>query len=215
MAYPSATLDDYRAECRRYVHDAADLYWSSADKTAYINRAIQQRDFDTGANRTLVTASLTINQAAYTLSTIVSNTRVFDVVGINLIYGSTRIVLEQRSFTDLNAQYRPWTTTASRPVAWAKYNSTTIYFGPTPGVAYSTEWDCCQVSADLSSGTDADVLTGIYTNPVAWYACYLCKTNERQYEEASWFLEQYQMRIAACQGARAGLLPSAYPVNVR
>ena len=209
MAYPSATLDDYRAECRRLSHDSADLYWSSVDKTAYINRAIQQRDTDTGANRSLISLTLVVGTHTYSYTTL-GNTRVLDIIGINLIFGSTRIVLEQRSFTMLNAQFRPWTGSRWMPQAWAKYGGTQVVFGPTPGVAYVTEWDCSLTSAALSGGSDSDVMTGIYTIPVPFYAVYLQKINERMYEEAQFFLDSYYQRIAACQGARAGLLPSAY-----
>ena len=209
MAYPSATLDDYRAECRRLSHDANDLYWSATDKLAYINRAIQQRDTDTGANRVLISLTLVVGTHTYSYTSL-ANTRVLDIIGINLIFGSTRVVLQQRSFTMLNAQFRPWTVQQWTPLAWAKYGSTQFVFGPTPGVAYVTEVDCSVVSAELAGGSDPDVLTGIYTIPVPFYAVYLQKINERQYEEAQWFLDAYYQRIAACQGARAGLLPSAY-----
>jgi len=212
VAYPSATLGDYKTELRTLVHDPGDVYWTVTQKEAAINRAIQQRDVDTAANREIIELTLDEDEDTYTLTDL-GNDRVFDVVGINLLVGSTRVVLGNVSYTQLNARYRPFTGAQSLPVAWAKYNPTTIIFGPKPGVAYDTEWDCCLTSENLEGDDDTDVLIGKYTVPVPFYAAYLLKFNERQYAEADVFLDAYYKRIATCQGGRAGLLPTAYPTS--
>lgn len=207
--FPQQDLGDYLAEVRRLLHDPSDVYWSAVDKTANINKAIKMRDVHTAANRTPITLALTAGTDSYTLTDL-ANARVFDVISIVLTYGSRRIVLDQMSFTKLTAGPRCWTANRSLPVAWAKYNQQTVYLAPAPSIAYSTSWDCCVTSADLAASTDVDTLTGIFTVPVPYWAAYLCKQNERQYEEADWFRDQYYTHIATCQGARAGMLPTAY-----
>lgn len=207
--FPQQDLSDYLAEVRRLVHDPNDVYWSQADKTANINKAIKMRDVHTGANRTIISLTLTAGTDTYTLSTL-GNARVFDVVGINLIYGGQRIVLGQKSYTKLNTLERTFTTSRNRPGAWCKYNTTTVILGPIPSIAFVTEWDCCVTMADLSSGTDVDTLTGIFTVPVPYWAAYLCKQNSDEPERATWFCDEYYKHIATCQGARSGMMPNAY-----
>lgn len=205
-----ASMSDHLATLNRYLHDSANRYFSETDKTAYLNQGIKQRDMVTGGNRTLVSLVLTAGVDTYTFSTL-GNTRVFDVVGINLLYNGLRLVLDQRSFTKLNAEVRVYSPVWQyAPMAWARYGPATVVFGPAPSIAYTTEWDCCQVSADLTLSDD-DPLPYPYSEIVPYYAAYLAKLNERQYEEARGFWEQYRQMVNAALSSRAGMLPSAYP----
>lgn len=207
MANP--TLNDYLTDVRDLLHDPADVYWSSPQKTRYINRAREQRDRDTANNRTVLTLTLTVGQELYSLTDL-GDTTVFDVIGIALRYNGTRILLYQRSFTELTAEWRAFISSQWTPWAMTRYNSSTFYLSPKPATAYVTEWDCARISAALSGGTDTDTMGGPFANPVAFYAAYLAKYNERQYAEGQAFLNDYYREIKGCQGARAGMLPSAY-----
>lgn len=209
------TLNDYITQVQVLTHDPNNRYSSAELKRQAVNLGIQQRDQDTGANRLLFPFTLTAGTDTYTLSDLVAAgqtaaARAFDIVGINLLYNSVRFVMGNLSFTRLNAGVRFYVNSTNLPIAWTKYNPSTVIFGPKPGTAYSTEWDCSVSSADLVNPTDADVLVGTYAGPVPFYAAFWCKQNERQPQEADNFLKEYYRKITICQGARAGMLPSAY-----
>lgn len=206
-----ATLADLLNATRRLLHDPNDLTWSTADKTAYVNQAIKRRDLDTGANRSLFTVALTIGQDTYSIATATGNSRVFDIVAINLLYQNIRYVMGATAFTDLNLGPRAWNPALRwAPFAWARYGSGTIYLAPAPGIVYSTEWDCCLYSADLVALTDADVLPYPFFEPVPFYAAYLAKLNERQMDEAADFLSAYDQQLQVCLNSRTGLVPDQY-----
>lgn len=208
----NATLGDHLAEVRRLLHDPSDRMWSATDKVANINRAIRRRDADTGGNRILIPYTLVLDQDVYTLS-LLGNDNVIDVVGIFLITGGARRLMDNYSFTMLTTYWRTWTLATAEPIAWAKYNPTTIYVGPKPGMAYETEWDCCQENGtDLSLMTDQDPLPYPFTEPVPYYAAYLCKMNQRQFPEATTFKEQYFEALRTIEAGKAGMLPSGYPI---
>jgi len=218
--YPSvsgggtATLADYLAELRRLLHDENDNFWSAADKTAYINAGIQRRDLDSGQNRVLISKTLTAGTALYNFSDL-SNDAVFDVIGIAVINGSTRIQLNQYSYSELSVAARAWTTYQSLPRAFARYGPSQVYLAPIPVSAYVSEWDCCVYSDPLVAPTDVDPLPFPYVKPVAYYAAYEAKLYERAFDEAEGFLAQYQQQLQVALTARVGTVPSLYSGVVR
>lgn len=203
----SATLTSYLAELRRLLHDPNDVYWSVTDKTANLNTAMQQRDRDTSGNRVLISKTLTIGTSTYNFSTL-SNVQVFDVVNIFLIYSGTRVRLSPMAMSLLNETYRRWTAYQSIPEAWARYGPSEVVIGPTPSLAYSTEWDCCVYSSPLVNPTDGDPLPYPYTDPVPYYAAYLCKLNERQIDEAEAFRDLYRARVVNIPDTRTAMVPA-------
>ena len=70
--------------------------WPEADKIVYINKGLQRRDVDTGANRQLLTVALTANVDTYSFGD-TGQAQVYDVVAINLIYGNLRLVLDRNA----------------------------------------------------------------------------------------------------------------------
>lgn len=208
-----ATLATYLAQVRRLLHDPNDTLWSEADKTAYINEGLKQRDLDSGGQRSILSVTLTAGDDTYLFSdAAVGNTSIFDVVAINLIYNGLRVVLDMMPKTQLDATYRVFQSTyRDRPAAWCRFGSQGVIFGPVPALAYVTEWDCVVFSADLVASTDADQLPYPYTQPVPYYAAYLAKINEQQQDEAQLHLEKYQYYVNAINAVRTGMVPSMYP----
>lgn len=221
MVAPSpVTLSDYLTELRDLLHDASDQYWSEAFKIRKINRAIQQRDLDTGGIRRLGTFTLTTNQTTYTftdLSTAFTSptANIFDVVSITLLYNGFRILLDTYSYTELVSVpgYLAYTSTYDRPAAWSRYGDQSVIIAPAPSTTYQIEIDALVYSSPalLAATTDADILAFPYTEPVPWYAAFLCKQNERQYDEAEFFKGEYERAITQINAARTGMTPSMYP----
>jgi len=300
-----STLQDYLDELRRLLHDENDQYWSIGTKTSNINRALQRRDVDTGANRILVPFVFTIGKDTYSFNdlnslgplpyapilttrgrkgadwltslavtceratnfdvafavppptppgppeagsslqwsvpliaatgvvapvtstesaafsgsvmpvtarlTTVDPPRIFDVVGINLIYISNRVVLLNMSFTKLNVLKRPWVPYQAITEGWARYGTSQVVFGPQPSLNYLTEWDVCVYSPQMAVPTDIDPVPFPYTlRLVPTYAAYLCKQNERQMDEAQMFLADYMREADVARNQRVGMLPNAY-----
>src|SRR5438128_2683384 len=147
---PLLSLSDYLTDLRTLLHDPNDVFWPVATKTRAINLAIQRRDLDTGANRQLVTYTLTVGVDTYTFPQIgVAN--VFDVVGINLIFVSNRAILANTSFRRLNKLYRPWTPYQGVCEGWARYGPNTIVFGPTPPSPTQPSGTCASTRHRTSS----------------------------------------------------------------
>lgn len=209
------TLGSYLDELNDVLHATATgtSYWTTAQKIKYINRAIAHRDLETGANRVVQPVTLVIGQDTYEFS-VLGNPSVFDVVSINLLYNTQRLVLDQCSWTDLNALPRSWTLYREVPRAFARYGQTKVVFAPAPWLAYETEWDTCVVTGPLVNVGDVDTQPYPYTLPVVYYAAYLAKLNERQYAEADIFLKLYRGEMSSAQDSRVGMVPSAYPSSL-
>src|SRR5438132_12820180 len=210
-------LSDYRATLRRYLHDASDTLFSLADKDAFINEGLQQRDLDTGGNRSILTFSMVAGTDTYTLTTI-GNANVFDVIGMTIIITGNRYPLMNMTLSALNANgLRLFTATTDIPYAWTRYGNSQIIVAPIPSQAFSSEADVLLYSAAtlLVNPGDADPLPFPYTYPVCFYAAYLAKVNERQYDEAEMFLNRYQQTVVNINAARTGSVPSMLPSAFR
>lgn len=220
VAPSSVTLSDYLGSMRRLLHDPNDVFWSLADKTLYINEALQQRDIDTGGQRligtfTLVVGTTTYSFTALSAATGFTNGNIFDIVGITLLYNGYRILLDERPYSELIAPtgYLAYQNTTNYVMAWARYGSQSIIIAPSPSVAWDIEIDATIYSTPtaLAALTDADAVQFPYTYPVPLYACYLAKQNERQFDEAGFFKDRYDEAVNKIMAARTGISPSLYP----
>lgn len=137
--------------------------------------------------------------------------RVFDIVSMNLLYNNVRVVMGAFSLTELNASVRQYMPPLSwAPVRWARYGPFGIIVAPAPSTPYQTEWDCCTISAPLVNDADCDLLPYPYTTPVCYYAAYKAKLNERQFDEADAFFQQYSMQVQTASNQRIGMVPNMY-----
>lgn len=205
-----STLGQYLDKLRLLLHDTTDQIWPEIVKVDFINEAMRQRDTDCQINRVLQSFTLEAARSTYEFSEL-DNPDIFDVTSIALIYGSTRYILNQASYVMLTRDTRQWTQYRGLTQAWAKYGAKSVVFGPTPSLAYVTEWDCSTVSTPLAESDDLDPMPYPYTTPVPYFAAYWAKMNERRYPDADRFLMLYQQKINNVIGARTGLMPSVYP----
>jgi len=218
MAFPTVALSDYLQMTADLLHvSSADSYgyWWQAKLTRFINKGMQRRDLLTGGVRALVTVTLTVGIDAYTFTNTAGLENAFDVNSITLIYGNQRVLLGQVAFTELTRDQRTWTNWQSVPIKWAKLNPYTVYVGPAPSQAYSTIWDVSSYTTPLAALTDTDPLPYPYTEPIPYWAARLAKIDERQYEEANAFEEQFAMFISDAINAKTGMVPNYYNVQPR
>lgn len=204
-----ATLASYLADLRRLLHDANAVYWSDADLTAFLNRAMQQRDWDTGENRSTQSITLVVGQNTYNYNDTVGppafTANTIDVLGIVILVGNARAQLAQLSYTELGSQVQTFSTFQSIPVAFSKKGAATIVVAPTPQQAYVTEWDTMLVSTPLVLAADPDPLPYPWTDPVPFLAAHFARLELQQYDEADKYLQLYQQRITWVMGGTRGM----------
>jgi hypothetical protein len=214
-----ATLTDYLLDVRRLLHDANATYWSDADLTSFVNRAVKQRDRDTAMNRTLISFPLVSGTNNYTIGAVATSgtiifgiTRnVYDVASIVLIYGNMKYLLDQQAYSTLASLYQAYQNHTNPPSGWTKYGAGVIVFAPIPNQNYVTEWDMLCVADDLVAPTDPDPLPYPWTDPVPFLAAHWAKVELQQNEEADRFLALYtQRKDEVMATARGMMVPSHY-----
>lgn len=209
MATQTETLSSYLTKLRRLLHDAQDVYWSSAAKTAYINQGLQQRDRDSGMLRARGFVNLTQGTSSYLLTLVHSQT--IDVLGIGVYQGNQRLQLSQVAYTDLQLTYQSVLSYTQWPVAYAKYGHSSLIFAPSPNQNYLSEWDCLLVSNELVNSADQDPLPYPWTDPVPYMAAHFANLELGKMEEADRFLKIYQERLnGVMAGARGMQVTSPY-----
>lgn len=205
------TLTVYLLAVRRLLHDATGNIWTDAQLTDYINEGRNRVVGDTGCNRQLQKFSTTATQEVYSFSALPFGISTIDVLNVTLIWGNTRIVLDYKAFTAINAQLRAWMKFQSRPMVWSQYGQGSFFVAPIPDQIYQMEIDTVVLPGILVNPTDVDILVYPYTLPVAYYAAYLAKMNEQNSNEAKMFNDLYveNLRIAL-RSTMTRRIPSVY-----
>jgi len=216
------TLAGYLAETRAYLHDALGTYTSDADLTTFINKAMQQRDRDTGQNRSLFQFTLSAGTMNYDITTIASTATLLvgssrnaiDAFGIVLFFGNVRYQMAERTYTQTGSFYQPYQGYQDIPCVYAKYGATQVILGPVPNQNFTTQWDMVVVSNPLVNPTDQDPLPYPWTDPVPFKAAEFAKQQLQQYDEAQQYRQQYMARLAEVTGgARGRFLADPYHVT--
>ena len=190
-------LSDYITECRRLLHDANGNFYTDSELTDYINAARQRLVRDTGCLRSLQSSSVTQGQEVISAASLPGGTNTLDVIGINLIWGNTRVYLAYMSWTEFNAKLRYWQNFQGRPVAFSMYGQSSIYLGPVPDQTYSIELDTIVMPAALTQASPTETIPEPYTQPVAFYACHKAKYKEQAYGESEIFKQEYTNQVRA------------------
>ena len=207
------SLANYLDCVRDLLHDPEDVYWTAAQKTSYINQGLQKRDRETGQNRVLISFTTTIGTDTYTFTDL-GNENVFDLIGMYLIYGNLRVPMGSGSLSELNERlrwYRPAFQMA--PVGFSRYGPAQFIVAPAPASAYVLELDCAQITPKdyLVSLTDTDPLPAPFDAPVCYWAARMAKYNERAYDEAREFEQNFNdevNRLDANKVGTVGIIPS-------
>lgn len=208
------TLAQYLTETRRLLHDATGNYWSDSELTDYINDARNQVVGDTGCNRILQATTFLQGQEVYPYSVYPQGASTIDILNVTLLWGNSRIVLGQMSFSEFNPKFRTYQNLQSRPVVFAKFGQSSLYIGPIPDQTYQVELDTVCLPAALVNVTDADTLVFPYSSPVAYYAAHKAKYKEQSYVESQTFHQEYVMKCkAALVQTLTRSIPSLYTVT--
>jgi hypothetical protein len=217
------TLSNYLTEVRQLLRDEQASLYTDVDLTAFINRAIRQRDLDLGLNRVLYRFTLTASTFQYSFGTVTSG-------GTLLTGSSTALVNDVRSIIILplggstssiryplgrwpysKLAYLLSTSYPTYPAKYALYGATTVFLGPPPAGAYVSEWDFIAYSVDLVNSTDSDTQPYPYSEPVAYQAAATAKTSVQRFDEADKFREIYAEKLNRVRArSRAMSIPQPF-----
>lgn len=134
-----------------------------------------------------------------------------DIINFTVIWGSQRCLLQGAAWTELNAVGRLWTQYKYRPGMWSPY-SNGAYVAPIPDQQYQVELDTVILPTALSGATTGPmVLPAIEAVP--YWAAYLAKLNEKQYDEAQAFKQLYFQQINWANNIYTARMQSVYSGN--
>ena len=205
------TLAQYRTATLRELRDAQMQYFDSlTDLDAWINEAVRWRDLWSGGSRAYEAAvPLTTGVDQYSLATLFPNDTVLDIVNLWLLWGNNRIPLSEGSLGEVTARTRPLVNYQNVPAMFCRYGASSLFIATAPSGQYSADFDVATLSGTLVAAGDTDPLPYPYTQPIAKYAAYLAKQNQRRFDEADIFYNEAVRALHDIEGARVGMLPTA------
>lgn len=223
------TLATYLASTRRHLKDASAAYWTDTNLAAYINEGTKKVAVDAGHLRYVITSQVVANQRDYPITFPTPLPTVAGSVGFAAIIGfydiwviatggpvGTRMRLRNPSWQEIQAFTNQWTSAIGIPEAWAKLGAAQISLGPTPALNYFLEFGCKLIPAPLVATTDADPSPYPFTEPVPYYAAYLAKIEQQEYNEAKNFYNAdppyglYQQRLLEAIASTPDVIPDIY-----
>jgi hypothetical protein len=121
----------------------------------------------------------------------------YDVVGINLYWGNSRIPMRYLPWSDFTAQLRYWQNYVGRPICFSIYGQNQFYIAPVPDQSYYIEVDTniLPQALSLTNPNVTDQIIDPYSTSVQYYAAYKAKFYEQSYGEAEIFKQQYDKHI--------------------
>lgn len=142
------------------------------------------------------------------------NVNTYDVLAVNLYWGTERYSLGWLPFRKFTTIYRPFTAASyqRQPACWAVYGDNTIFVGPTPDQSYAVEFDTLILPTPYAVGdyVTVDPIPAMSQDPIKFYAAYLAKNNAQSYGEAEQFLQQYRRRLLEVTSVYTGRIPDPY-----
>lgn len=148
------------------------------------------------------------------INTGVVNVNTYDILGVNVIWGSERYALLWQPFTSFSARLRLWLSTAyqRQPVMWSVYGNTQFYVGPPPDQSYAIEIDSVILPTALADYVTNDPIPVVMQDPIKFYSAYLAKLNMQAFGEAEMLLQTYSRRVRECSAAYTRRVPNPYEV---
>lgn len=211
-------LSTYITQVRRLLHDLNGQYWSDTELTDYVNEARNRVCKDSRCLRQQITNFVTLTQgteqynlASLPLPAALTGYTIIDVMGINILWGSTRIKLAYLPWTRFDVQFRYWTNMQSRPVCFSRLGALSVFVGPQPDTSYQSDWDVSLIPPALVSNTTPEPIPEPFTTPVKFYAAYLAKFREQAIGEADLFKKMYSEKLKQEASAFMGrIIPDPY-----
>jgi hypothetical protein len=201
-------------QVRRLLHDANSQFYTDADLNDYVNEARLNVCRDTGCFRQLIPVTFTANQEVYPFSLLNASGQAIDIWGISVIFGQTRYKLLKKSFTELDAQIRPYTAYVGMPVAFAMYGENSWFLAPNPDQDYAAEVDAVMYPGDLTDDSTLDTIPLTFQSAVKWSAASLAKEYSEDQAESDRFRARYGLELKTLRASTAlRVIHNAYQVG--
>lgn len=138
----------------------------------------------------------------------------YDVLAVNVFWGTERYSLQWAAFRLFSAWYRPFQAFAyqRQPGWWSTYGDNSIYIAPVPDQTYQVEFDTVILPTNFAVGdtTTPEQLPALVQDCVPFYAAYLAKRNAKNFGESESFLQDYRRKVLEARGAYVGRIPDVY-----
>ncbi len=211
-------LTAYTTQVQRLLHDPNFQFYQQNELTDYINEARNRVCKDSRCLRTYVPSAFTATQGVeqYLFTNIsppvsLTGYTLIDIMGATVIWGQTRIKLAYMPWTRFDANMRYWTSMQSRPVAYTRLGTQSIFLGPTPDQSYQVDLDVSLIPPPLVTDATVEPIPEPFTSPIKYYAAYLAKFREQAMGEANLFHTEYLNSIKREAAAFMGrIIPDPY-----
>ena len=138
--------------------------------------------------------------------------QILGVMSVSVSWGSMKPMLDRRTRTDFQANFRAWTTGyLGQPAVWSQYGqgvNGSIYMCPMPAQVLNMDWDCFCAPIALVDDTTTEALPFPWTDAVQYYAAHLAYANSQRQTDADAMLKLY---VDNMKRARAMSDPSFIP----
>jgi hypothetical protein len=201
-------LDTYLSRTKRLLQipNAPVQLYSDSDLTDYINQARAQLAGDAECIRAVCAqAMVPTSGGPYGFSTLAppSSVGILSVLNVRmawtLISGATRKIMNPWPWEYFNWYYLNLNTIPTgRPTEWAQFgqgDQGTLFFYPTPDLAYTLQCDAVCLPVPLTSDFSIEAIPFPWTDCVPYFAAYLAllsaQTGQRQ-ADANRMMERYE-----------------------
>ena len=120
-----------------------------------------------------------------------------DILNITVNWGNSWITLAYTYFTQFQAKARYYRNVTGQPACWSKgppsdtSGSDYFYIFQIPSSSYQCDIDATVLPNALVDDTTVEQLRYPYTDLVQYYAAYLAKYKQQEFDESARFLQQY------------------------
>lgn len=199
-------LSQYIIQVRRLLNDSQKNYWSDQELADYVNEGRRRTAVDTLCVREFQQSNLVTGQERYSYTdptlALPKGNQVVDIIGVTVLWGTTRIQLGWAPFTKFSAYFRTWVNYQRVPVCFTIYNAKEFWIAYVPDQNYVTEFDTAIRPLDLVSDNDDDPIPPMYDEAPKYWAARLARLKLQQYAEADKQKTYYLDEIA-----RLGAMP--------
>lgn len=139
------------------------------------------------------TPTVTIAGDGVTASASATIMQAFDILGITVNYNNSWITLGYTYFTEFQAKARFYRNVTGQPAMWSdgppsgSGGGRAFYIFQIPSMTYQCDIDAIIQPTALVDDNTAEQLQYPYTDCVQYFACYLAKYKQQQFEEAANF----------------------------
>lgn len=202
-------LTSYQSQISLLLHDPNNQYFTLPILQGYINEARNRVAQDSKCLRMLIGQSTGVplnlipGQDFYTPQTFITGQGQYlvDVMGISIWWGTQRIKLGYKSYTEFDAIFRGLSTYTGQPRCFTRMGANNVVVGPAPDQAYPTDWDIAVIPAPLVSDATVEQIPVPFQEPVQYYAAFKAKFQEQALGEANIFKAQYTQNLSWCSRA--------------